>query len=94
MLGRVSLYKGRKVSSRQSTVFVQLSLQTDDSLIYSIQNKKVLSRFVIMCQEIECKRNVIKRDSIPSESISGKIEVGVGELSGESRGVLVLLGHW
>ena len=74
-------------------VFVQLSLQTDDSLIHSIQNKKVLSCCVIVCQEIECKRNIIKWDSIPSESISRKIEMGVRELSGESRGVLVLLGH-
>ena len=82
------------MSSRQLTVFVQLSLQTDDSLIYSIQNKKVLSCRLVVCQEVECKRNVIKRNSIPGESIGRKIEVRVGELSGENRGVLVLLSHW
>ena len=75
-------------------LFVQLSLQTNDSLIYSVQNKKILSRCVIVCQEIECKGNIIKRDSVPSESISRKIEMGVGKLSEESRRVLVLLGHW
>ena len=75
-------------------VLVQLSLQTNDSLIYSIQNKKILSCCIIVCQEIECERNIIKRDGIPSESKSRKVEMGVGELSGESRGVLVLLGHW